>query len=180
MGGVPINLRGVGQQNRKSVGRPGSTVQRWTTGSRYPTSSLSSFGSFPASISDRVLFIFDRTDIGMRLVARHKTAQRPQTQQSSCSEVGSSRQSSTRERRLLSCGLRRSKAASANRIWRAWRQSVASYRLRRSSAKLGRLARRKKQRASSTVVSSVGSTDFEPELGTFVAFVTPSDTGSRS
>ena len=66
--------------------------------------------------------------------------------QKSFSKVGD--RSSIRHRRLLSCGLRRSMASSAYRIRPTWRQSVASYRLRRSSAKLGRLARRKKQRAS--------------------------------
>jgi len=37
-------------------------------------------------------------------------------------------------RKLLFRGLRRSKTLSANRIWRAWRQRIASYRLSRSSA----------------------------------------------
>jgi len=48
-----------------------------------------------------------------------------------------------RERRPLSCGLRRSNASRANRIWQTWRQRIASYRLRRSRTKLGKLARRK-------------------------------------
>ena len=43
---------------------------------------------------------------------------------------------STRDGCPLSCGLRRSKASSANSIWPTWRQSIASYRLSRSSAKL--------------------------------------------
>ncbi len=54
-------------------------------------------------------------------------------QHSSHSSAGSTSRLPTRKRRL-SCGLRRSKASSANRIWPAWRQRVASYRLRRSSA----------------------------------------------
>src|SRR5262245_10301621 len=58
------------------------------------------------------------------------------------------------ERRLRYCGLRRSSFSSAYSIRPAWRQRVASYRLRRSSAKLGRLASRRKQRANSTVVAS--------------------------
>ena len=67
-----------------------------------------------------------------------------------------------RERRPLSCGLRRSNASRANRIWPTWRQRIASYRLSRSSAKLGKLARRKKQRAR----SAAGSTGSGTELGT--------------
>jgi hypothetical protein len=38
-----------------------------------------------------------------------------------------------RKRRPLSCGFRRSNASRANRIWPAWRQRIASYRLSRSS-----------------------------------------------
>src|SRR5262245_46175054 len=57
-------------------------------------------------------------------------------------------------RRARSCGLRRSSFSSAYSIRPAWRQRVASYRLRRSSAKLGRLASPRKQRANSTVVAS--------------------------
>lgn len=56
---------------------------------------------------------------------------------------------SRQKRRFRSCGLRRSSVWSVQRIRPAWRQRVASYRLRRSSVKLGRLARRKKHRASS-------------------------------
>ena len=53
-------------------------------------------------------------------------------------------------------------------------------RLRRSSAKLGRLARRKKQRARSAVRSTAGSTEIDPELGTAsVSLVMACDVGSK-
>src|SRR6516225_8603511 len=65
--------------------------------------------------------------------------------------LGISERSPKRERRPRSCGFRRSGASSANRIRLTWRYRVASYRLRRSSAKLGKLARRRKHRANSIV-----------------------------
>jgi hypothetical protein len=68
-----------------------------------------------------------------------------------------------RKRRPRSCGLRRCKASRANRIWPTWRQRIASYRLSRSSAQLGKLARRKKQRAR----SAVGSTGSGPVRARF-------------
>ena len=75
------------------------------------------------------------------------------------------------------CGLRRSNASRANRIWLTWRHRIASYWLSRSSVKLGKLARRKKQRAR----SAVGSMGSGLELATvFVSVVMPCDARSRS
>ena len=112
---------------------------------------------------------------------RSRTECSPTAQQSSRRSARRSCRLPIRSRRPLSCGLRRSNASRANRIWPAWRHRVASYRLRRSSAKLGRLARRKKQRARSAVGSTAGSPDFGPGLCTDSdPFVTPGDIGSNA
>ena len=70
-----------------------------------------------------------------------------------------------RKRAPLSCGLRRSKVSSANRIWPAWRQRVASYRLRRSSAIVGQIG--EAQKATREVSGGIDARfdGFRPRVG---------------